>query len=340
MLGPSSWRRRRRGALGSIRVAWWNLEILFDRDHGPISRDFEYASANGWTTNTCGAKKANLAAALNELHGGGDPELVGVAELEGDDVLASSSLPWANSHLQVVKAPTATSDLRGIDVSLACDNRMLTLIEKHSYAVRFRYLTRDVFEVLELVEVPGQRLVVIASRWPSRRLGKEHSEPLRMDVAENIAYLMRDRVRALTSSACSPTPATPTGLQAEASSRGSPRPRGVTWSRRRRRAGVAACGSARSAWSTPAAKTVAFVEGVTEIRPGPYIFNDVQQMRLGVATETGFAARMHVTVVEPPTAERFVIDAGRRSSPLTPAMGRHFPGGAWWSAGGPSASSS
>jgi len=37
--------------------------------------------------------------------------------------------------------------------------------------------------------------VVIASHWPSRRQGKEHSEPARMAVAENIAFLVRDHVR-------------------------------------------------------------------------------------------------------------------------------------------------
>ena len=37
--------------------------------------------------------------------------------------------------------------------------------------------------------------MVIVSQWPSRRQGKEHSEPSRMTVAENIAFLVRDHVR-------------------------------------------------------------------------------------------------------------------------------------------------
>jgi D-serine deaminase-like pyridoxal phosphate-dependent protein len=68
-----------------------------------------------------------------------------------------------------------------------------------------------------------------------------------------------------------------------------------------------------SAGSTPTAKVVARVDGVTEIRPGTYIFNDVQQMRLGVATEAECAARVLVTVVARPSAERFVIDAGTKT---------------------------
>lgn len=67
-----------------------------------------------------------------------------------------------------------------------------------------------------------------------------------------------------------------------------------------------------SVGSTPTARTVARVPGVTEIRPGTYVFNDVQQMRLGVATEATCAARVLATVVAHPTEERFVLDAGTK----------------------------
>jgi hypothetical protein len=95
----------------------------------------------------------------------------------------------------VVEDPTGTSDLRGIDVSLAYDDRKLALVEQHSYVVHFRYPTRDIFEVVFRLVETSEQFVVIASHWPSRRLGREHSEPLRMAVAENIAYLVRDHVR-------------------------------------------------------------------------------------------------------------------------------------------------
>jgi D-serine deaminase-like pyridoxal phosphate-dependent protein len=65
--------------------------------------------------------------------------------------------------------------------------------------------------------------------------------------------------------------------------------------------------------STPTARVVANVAGVTEIRPGTYVFNDVQQMRLGVATESSCAARVLVTVISRPDGERFVVDAGSKA---------------------------
>ena len=56
--------------MGTIAVAWWNLENLFDTDDDPISQDFEFTRANGWTDEVYAAKRANLAAVLNQLHDG------------------------------------------------------------------------------------------------------------------------------------------------------------------------------------------------------------------------------------------------------------------------------
>ncbi len=67
-----------------------------------------------------------------------------------------------------------------------------------------------------------------------------------------------------------------------------------------------------SVGSTPTARLVARVPGVTEFRPGTYVFNDVQQMRLGVAPEQTCGARVLATVVSRPDGERFVIDAGTK----------------------------
>lgn len=81
-----------------------------------------------------------------------------------------------------------------------------------------------------------------------------------------------------------------------------------------------------SVGSTPTARSVARVDGVTEIRPGTYIFNDVQQMRLGVADEADCAARVLVTVVSRPSAERYVVDGGSKAFSSDGGDGPPFPG--------------
>lgn len=81
-----------------------------------------------------------------------------------------------------------------------------------------------------------------------------------------------------------------------------------------------------SVGSTPTARIVAGVAGVTEIRPGTYVFNDVQQMRLGVASEATCAAHVLATVVAHPTDERFVLDAGTKAFTSDGGDGPPFPG--------------
>ncbi len=81
-----------------------------------------------------------------------------------------------------------------------------------------------------------------------------------------------------------------------------------------------------SVGSTPTARLAARVEGVTEIRPGTYVFNDVQQMRVGVSTEATCAARVLVTVVSRPSAERFVVDGGTKSFTSDGSSDPPFPG--------------
>lgn len=80
-----------------------------------------------------------------------------------------------------------------------------------------------------------------------------------------------------------------------------------------------------SVGSTPTARHAAQVSGVTEIRPGTYVFNDVQQMRLGVATEAECAARVLATVVSR-VGDRFVLDAGTKAFSSDGGDGPPFPG--------------
>lgn len=52
--------------------------------------------------------------------------------------------------------------------------------------------------------------------------------------------------------------------------------------------------------------------GVTEVRPGTYVFNDLSQIAQGAARPLDVAAFVVTTVVARPTAERLVVDAGSK----------------------------
>jgi hypothetical protein len=181
--------------MGTINFTWWNLQNFFDTDDDPISKDFQYTAEYGWTDEIFAAKKANLARSLNATHNGAGPELLAVAEIEKDALLMQLITEMGNPHLKVVKDPTGTSDLRGIDVAMAYDERKLTVKWEASHLVHLRYRTRDIFEVVFEINETGEELVVIASHWPSRKLGKYRSEPLRAAVAEHIAYLAESHAK-------------------------------------------------------------------------------------------------------------------------------------------------
>src|SRR5690606_18840448 len=78
------------------------------------------------------------------------------------------------------------------------------------------------------------------------------------------------------------------------------------------------------------ARLVAAVEGVTEIRPGIYAFNDVGQLALGNTTLEGCAIRVVATVISNDGSGRALVDAGSKAlgADLVPASSHRdaYPG--------------
>jgi D-serine deaminase-like pyridoxal phosphate-dependent protein len=68
-----------------------------------------------------------------------------------------------------------------------------------------------------------------------------------------------------------------------------------------------------SVGSTPTAEYVAKVEGVTEIRPGTYVFYDRMQARLGACSLDECAAVVVCTVVSRPARDLAIIDGGSKT---------------------------
>ena len=65
--------------------------------------------------------------------------------------------------------------------------------------------------------------------------------------------------------------------------------------------------------STPTAEHAAKVEGVTEIRPGTYVFYDRMQAEMGACSVEECALRVVATVVSRPTPDLAVIDGGSKT---------------------------
>jgi D-serine deaminase-like pyridoxal phosphate-dependent protein len=81
-----------------------------------------------------------------------------------------------------------------------------------------------------------------------------------------------------------------------------------------------------SAGSTPSARLVMRFPGVTECRPGNYVFHDGSQAALGTCEASDCAMTVLATVVSVPALSRAVVDAGSKTlstDPLRPRPGGH-----------------
>lgn len=68
-----------------------------------------------------------------------------------------------------------------------------------------------------------------------------------------------------------------------------------------------------SVGSTPTAIYAAQVKGITEVRPGTYVFYDRMQAKLDVCALSECAATVRVTVVSRPSADLMIIDGGSKT---------------------------
>jgi D-serine deaminase-like pyridoxal phosphate-dependent protein len=65
--------------------------------------------------------------------------------------------------------------------------------------------------------------------------------------------------------------------------------------------------------STPTAEYAARIEGVTEVRPGTYVFYDRMQARLGACRPEDCAAEVVATIISRPSRDLAVIDGGSKT---------------------------
>lgn len=73
-----------------------------------------------------------------------------------------------------------------------------------------------------------------------------------------------------------------------------------------------------SGGTTPAAEAMHELGNVSEIRPGTYVFNDVNTVSTGYCGLEDCAGSVLVTVVSRPTADRAIIDAGSKTFTAEP----------------------
>jgi predicted extracellular nuclease len=178
---------------GNYRVAFYNVENLFDTVDDPAKPDEEFLpeSKKKWTPERYQVKLDHLA---KVVEGMGYPALIGLAEVENATVLADfckkTSLKAHDYGFVHFESP----DFRGIDVALLFKKSMFTVTGSDTIRIRFPkdmipdnpdYTTRDLL-VVEGKFAGKEKLHLIVAHLPSRSGGQAETEPRRKYVASQI----------------------------------------------------------------------------------------------------------------------------------------------------------
>ncbi|AOS83294.1 hypothetical protein BIU88_03530 [Chlorobaculum limnaeum] len=179
--------------MSEIKVAFWNLQNLFDTTASSIATDLEFTPEQGWTDEVFDIKIANLASIIRQMHGGAGPDLLGLCEVENKEVIDKLLEKIGRSDYRL--AHKESPDIRGIDCSLIYSSKVFKAPptrDMESHLVNFRFPTRDIFQVRLTLKGSGAELNVLVNHWPSRRQGQYQSEPLRIAVAERCGQLVNE----------------------------------------------------------------------------------------------------------------------------------------------------
>ncbi|MGR8940408.1 MAG: endonuclease/exonuclease/phosphatase family protein, partial [Gammaproteobacteria bacterium] len=134
--------------MAEIKVAFWNVQNLFDTTVSPIAADLEFTPEQGWTPEVFDIKVANLAKIIRQMHDGVGPDLLGLCEVENKEVVARLIAEIGRADYRV--AHVESSDIRGIDCSLIYSANVFNdPLEEDikGHLVHFRFPTRDIFQV-------------------------------------------------------------------------------------------------------------------------------------------------------------------------------------------------
>ncbi|MCI4671676.1 MAG: hypothetical protein MRZ79_26275 [Bacteroidia bacterium] len=170
-------------------VGFYNVENLFDTKDNPKTADEDFLPEGryNWTEEKLEIKLANLAKVIGQL-GDNGPDFLGLAELENRSVaerLASHEL-IRNKGYELVH--DESPDERGIDVAFLYDPEKMNYEGYEALEVVKKgdqnFKTREILMVKG--NINGQQMYFFVNHWPSRREGKEESEPNRVAAANRV----------------------------------------------------------------------------------------------------------------------------------------------------------
>lgn len=170
--------------LKEVRVAFYNLENLFDTIDGP-NDDAEYlpTSEKPWNTERYQSKLRNMARVIDSIQ----PQILGVCEIENKLVLLDliQTSNWLKSiHAEVVHFESP--DKRGIDVAVIKSSQW-KLESSDTLWVSTGNPEKPTRHILMANFQNGkQQLAVFVNHWPSRSGGEATTRALRFNAANTL----------------------------------------------------------------------------------------------------------------------------------------------------------
>lgn len=175
------------------RIAFWNVENLFDTWRDTLKNDEEFTpyGSNHWTAARLHAKANQIGKTLIAIGEGTPPALVGLAEVENASVLRELCRATPLRRYGYDFVHFESPDRRGIDVALLYRVEDFTVNGARAVGVSDSakdFFTRDLLEVRGVL-TGGDSLTLYVCHFPSKR-GGAVAERRRMRIARQLRSLM------------------------------------------------------------------------------------------------------------------------------------------------------
>ena len=163
-----------------IKVAFWNLENLFDLENDPLTNDDEFAigGRKSCTQEILDLKFEHLKEVIEEI----DADIFGFCEVENRKICELLNTYLQDQNYQIIHYDSP--DKRGIDNVLFYNPNIIDILESSPINIPLNKgsKTRDILYVKG--RISGNDIHIFVNHWPSNYGGKSKAIPKRAKTAE------------------------------------------------------------------------------------------------------------------------------------------------------------
>ena len=167
------------GKKKEIKVAFWNVENLFDLENNPLTNDDEFVigGKKSCTQEILDLKIEHLKEIIEEI----DADIFGFCEVENRGICELLNIHLQNLNYQIIHYDSP--DKRGIDNVLFYDPDIIDILGSSPINIPLNKgsKTRDILYVK--VRISGNDIHIFVNHWPSNYGGKSRAIPKRAKTA-------------------------------------------------------------------------------------------------------------------------------------------------------------